>query len=227
MAVEERKFLWSNFARSTLAEKVSSSTTTLRVQPEAAALFPSPGDDEIFSLALWDADLEHYEVVYCTKRAGAELTVERGKEATTARAFAAGALVVHQATAGFFEQLATPEPPTITITLGTNGDLVGYSTDEDDSFGSASPSPPKVGSATLTDALDTGGSFRLIFDVAVSSVTGVTVQTDDGSAELSFDDAIVVNSGGVIYHWSTSFWSGAGHDWGSSSVGETRTLVFS
>ena len=102
MSVEERKFVWANFARSTLAEGVSADATELRIRALDASLFPSPGHDEVFSVVLWSEDLESFEVVYCTGRAGDLLTVERGKEGTTPRAFAAGALVVHQVTAGFF-----------------------------------------------------------------------------------------------------------------------------
>jgi len=102
MSVEERKFVWANFARSTLAEGVSADATELRIRALDASLFPSPDHDEVFSVVLWSEDLESFEVVYCTGRAGDLLTVERGKEGTTPRAFAAGALVVHQVTAGFF-----------------------------------------------------------------------------------------------------------------------------
>lgn len=102
MSVEERKFVWANFARSTLAEGVSADATELRIRALDASLFPSPDYDEVFSVVLWSEDLESFEVVYCTGRAGDLLTVERGKEGTTPRAFAAGALVVHQVTAGFF-----------------------------------------------------------------------------------------------------------------------------
>src|SRR5690606_29079536 len=111
MSVEERKFVWANFARSTLAEGVSADATELRIRALDASLFPSPDYDEVFSVVLWSEDLESFEVVYCTGRVGDLLTVERGKEGTTPRAFAAGALVVHQATAGFFEQVtANPIP---------------------------------------------------------------------------------------------------------------------
>jgi hypothetical protein len=111
MSVEEREFVWANFARSTLAEGVSADATELRIRALDASLFPSPDYDEVFSVVLWSEDLESFEVVYCIGRVGDLLTVERGKEGTTPRAFAAGALVVHQATAGFFEQVfANPIP---------------------------------------------------------------------------------------------------------------------
>lgn len=101
-----RRFVFANFARSTLAARISASATSLRVAEGEGDRFPSPDGtyDEIFSLVLTNDS--QYEIMYCTARAGDILTVERGKEGTTAQLFNAGSNVVHNVTAEFFSQMS-------------------------------------------------------------------------------------------------------------------------
>lgn len=124
MAVELRDYLFANFARSTLAEGISASSTTLRVQSGDGALFPSPDAGafitDIFTVLLFSLDSTEFEICYCTTRSDDTLTVERGKEGTTALSFAAGAYVVHSVTKGFLDQLATSAPaPSAPVLTGT------------------------------------------------------------------------------------------------------------
>jgi hypothetical protein len=109
---ETRRFVFVNFARSTLAARISASATQLRLAEGEGDRFPEPDGtyDEICSIVLKNS--AQYEVMYCTGRVGDVLTVERGKEGTTAQIFALDTPVVHNATAGFFEQL-TAEVPVI------------------------------------------------------------------------------------------------------------------
>lgn len=113
---EERRFVFANFSRSTLAARITASTTELRLAEGEGDRFPSPDGtyDEICSIIV--KTTTQYEVMYCTARSGDVLTVERGKEGTTAQVFAAGTAVVHNVTAGFFEQAAIP-PPVESVTL--------------------------------------------------------------------------------------------------------------
>lgn len=113
-----RAFQWSNFARSTLQTNVTAEATSLQIDSNDASNFPLPGADEIFSVILSDAaDSTIFEVVYCTSRSGGTLTVERGKESTTARAWAAGSTVIHTLTVGFLEQLTFPASSPSAVTL--------------------------------------------------------------------------------------------------------------
>lgn len=117
MSIEIRQFVFSNFARSTLANDIGASDTEINIQPDDAAKFPDPtytelGLDEIFPVILHDAS-GNFEVVYCTGREDAVLTVERAKEGTTALAFSAGTTVIHNVTKGFLlQQTAAPSAPT-------------------------------------------------------------------------------------------------------------------
>lgn len=102
---ELRRFVFANFARSVLAEGISANDTQLRVTESTGDKFPPPDGTyaEIFSALLIEG--ANREIVYCTARGADVMTVERGKEGTTARAFSAGATLVHVPTAAFFEQL--------------------------------------------------------------------------------------------------------------------------
>ena len=110
---EFRPFQFANFARSTLAARLSEQGTSLEVAESTGDRFPNPAEGEIFSLVL--AAGSSYEVLYCTARSGDVLTVERAKEGTTAAEFPANTAVVHTATAGFLERLAFESPaPSLT-----------------------------------------------------------------------------------------------------------------
>jgi len=115
---EFRAFQWSNFARSLLTSGASASSDTLPIDPADVDLFPELSDfyeEQIFSLVVWKADLSAFEVMYCTAVNGANLSVERAQEGTTALSFTAGDIVVHTCTAAFFEQsfVAAPTAPVL------------------------------------------------------------------------------------------------------------------
>lgn len=101
---EPRQFNFANFARSTLLEAISADATELRVQEGLGAVFPTADQahGEIFAVVVGSG--ASYEIMYVTAKANDTFTVERGKEGTTARAWVAGAPIIHTATAGFFEQ---------------------------------------------------------------------------------------------------------------------------
>ena len=107
--------LLSNNARSTLAGALTDISTTLSVQTGDAAKFPSPTGDDWFPVTVVKAD-GTYEIMRCTGRAAAVLTVERAQEGTTAVAFDAGDRIDLRLTAGAIAQIqedaaAAANPP--------------------------------------------------------------------------------------------------------------------
>lgn len=88
----------TNNATSLLAAAIDAGATTLSVLTADAGRFPNPAAGDWFPLTLVD-NAGNMEIVKATGRAGAIITVERGKEGTTAKAFAAGARVDLRATA--------------------------------------------------------------------------------------------------------------------------------
>jgi len=88
----------TNNATSLLSAAIGADDTTLSVLTADAGKFPNPAAGEWFPLTLVD-NAGNMEILKATTRAGSIITVERGKEGTTAKAFAAGARVDLRATA--------------------------------------------------------------------------------------------------------------------------------
>lgn len=81
-------YLVANGASTALASDIDAVTTTISVQAATGGVFPSPGVDEVFALVLEDT-AGNVEICHCTSRTGDALTVVRGQENTTAKAFTA------------------------------------------------------------------------------------------------------------------------------------------
>lgn len=80
--------LFSNNASATLASSISSSATTITVSTGQGALFPTMAAGEYILATLTDSS-NNLEVVKITNRVSDVLTVLRGQDGTTARAYAA------------------------------------------------------------------------------------------------------------------------------------------
>lgn len=92
----------TNNATSTLAASITSGSATLSVQTADAGKFPTLGAGDWFPLTVVDT-AGNMEVMRVTARAGAVLTISRGQEGTTAKAFSAGARVDVRLTAATLE----------------------------------------------------------------------------------------------------------------------------
>jgi len=113
--------LSANNANTTLATGISSSTTTLVLASGTGALFPSPGTNQYFPVTLNDALTGLvYEICWCTSRAGDNLTVLRGQEGTTARAWLLGDYAYNANTAGNIQTgraFSATNNPTLPFTI--------------------------------------------------------------------------------------------------------------
>lgn len=87
--------VFTNNATSSLTAAITAAQTTLTVAEPT--LFPSPSAGDWFPLTLVEGS--NMEIVRCTARSGATLTVTRAQEGTTAQAFGAGAQADHRLTA--------------------------------------------------------------------------------------------------------------------------------
>jgi hypothetical protein len=103
--------LYANNAQSTLASSITSSQTTITVASGTGVKFPNPvSGTQFFRVALTAASSPdtNIEVVYCTARSTDTLTVIRGQEGTTARAWSVLDLIANVATAGTYSQFLQP-----------------------------------------------------------------------------------------------------------------------
>ena len=71
--------LWKNDASSTIAGALTTTSTTINLQPGTGALFPNPTGGDYFLGTLYDAATKTItEIVKCTARNIDTLTVVRG-----------------------------------------------------------------------------------------------------------------------------------------------------
>ena len=96
----------TNNATSLLAGAIDAAATTLSIDNVDAGKFPNPAAGDWFPLTIVD-NAGNMEIMKATARAGTIITVERAKEDTSAKAYAAGARVDVRLTAGAISEFTT------------------------------------------------------------------------------------------------------------------------
>ena len=93
--------LFANQAQTTLAAPISAVATQIQVAVGTANIFPSPAVNQAVTITLVSATNSLItEIVSCTNITGDVLTIVRGQQGTTARAWATNDFVVNLMTAG-------------------------------------------------------------------------------------------------------------------------------
>lgn len=130
--------LAANNAQTVLAAGISSSATSMTVNTGTGALFPSPvSGTSFFKLTLVDAETGLItEIVHVTARTGDTMTIDRGQEGTTARAWSANDIAANMMTAGTLSYLLSNfQPLDATLTalagLATGSNKLPYFTGTD------------------------------------------------------------------------------------------------
>jgi len=130
--------LAANNAQTVLAAGISSSATSMTVNTGTGALFPSPASGvSFFKLTLVDAATGQLsEIVHVTARSGDTMTIDRGQEGTTARAWSANDIAANMMTAGTLSYiLSNFQPLDATLTalasVATGADKLAYFTGTD------------------------------------------------------------------------------------------------
>lgn len=108
---------WSNNASGALASSISSSATTIVLASGQGVEFPVPGGGNYFYATLTDTS-NNLEVVKVTARTVDTLTVVRGQDGSTARAYTAGDLLELRPTAAALTDMQA-YTPSGNITAGT------------------------------------------------------------------------------------------------------------
>lgn len=106
------KFKFENFASSTLAAGIAAGDTTFNLAAGTGAKFPTLAAGEYFMLKVINS-AKQAEIVKVTAHAASsdQLTVERAKEGTAARAFASGDAVQLILTRDLLAEFLTRNPP--------------------------------------------------------------------------------------------------------------------
>ena len=98
--------LFANNAKTTLADPLTSISTTLTVSPTTGSEFPNPVAGQYFVITLTDAATGLInEIMWCTARSGDNLTVIRGREGTAAKSWLINDYVSAFPTAGTMADL--------------------------------------------------------------------------------------------------------------------------
>ncbi|MEH5889120.1 hypothetical protein [Enterobacter roggenkampii] len=105
--------LAANNAQTVLAAGISASATSITVNSGTGSLFPTPSAGvSFFKLTLIDAATGQLnEIVHVTARVGDTMTIVRGQEGTTSRAWSANDIAANMLTSGtlgLFAQLESP-----------------------------------------------------------------------------------------------------------------------
>jgi hypothetical protein len=98
---------FANSAYATLASSITSSATSITLTTGQGARFPSLSGGDYFYATLIDTS-NNLEIVKCTARSTDVLTVVRGQESTTARAYSAGDRIELRITAQGLLDLFSP-----------------------------------------------------------------------------------------------------------------------
>lgn len=119
---KKRKF--ANNAWGTLASSITSTDTTITLTAGHGARFPTLGTNEVFLATLIDSS-NNLEIIEVTARSTDTLTVVRGQEGTTARAYGAGDRIELRVTKGVLESVAQKdEDPVFTSHVSMSGTQV-------------------------------------------------------------------------------------------------------
>lgn len=87
--------LFSNFAQSTLASGITDTDSSLTVSTGDGSLFPDPAFSGDYFVCILQKSDGTYEYIHCTARSTDTLTIERGKEGTSAQSFSSGDLIMN------------------------------------------------------------------------------------------------------------------------------------
>ena len=204
----------SNNATSTLAASINATATTISVVSGDAARFPALTAGDWFPVTVVDS-AGNMEIMRCTARSGATLTVARAQEGTTGKAFAAGSRIEVRLTAAVIEdvrvalgnELAAALALKLNLTGGTiSGDLVvngdngvdarrGYT----GSYGSSAGSGGNWGAnlwaiGNAYDGVGYGTSYVITGHYGLSWLRSTHV-----SARAEVGEGLYHTVGGVIY----------------------------
>lgn len=186
--------LAANNAQTVLAAGISASATSLTVNSGTGSLFPAPSDGvSFFKLTLIDAATGQLtEIMHVTARTGDTMTIERGQEGTTARAWSANDIAANMMTAGTLNYiLANFQPLDATLTalagLASGDNKLPYFTGTDTAAQTDLTSVGRdiIGKSTIADIL----TYLKLGEAAKRGVgTGAKQIPDMSEFSASFSD---------------------------------------
>lgn len=230
----------ANNASSTLASAINNSTTTVSIASGDASKFPALAAGEWFPLTVVDAS-GNIEVMRVTARSSATLTVVRGQEGTTARAFAAGSKCDLRLTAAaaVAPALAT-DATAVTQAAGDNSKALANTEFVQNAVGIAVPTGAVMGfarnSAPAGWLKANGAAVSRTAYAALFAAIGTTFGAGDGSTTFNlpdlraefvrgWDDSRGIDTGRVFGSWQDQMVGPHNHPTVASNSGFTGGLA--
>lgn len=223
--------LAANNAQTTIAAAINATATTVSLAAGTGTLFPAPvSGTSYFKLTLIDAATEQLtEIVHVTARSGDSLTILRGQEGTTARAWSANDIAANMMTAGSLSLMAQYD--TVEFLDATTGRLLNVQTFNASGTYTPTPGTKKIivevigaggggGSASGANASSVGigagggaGGYAKSLITSVPSSQSVVVGVGGNPSSpggLSSFGSIVANGGlggdsSISSAWTTAF----------------------
>ena len=189
--------LFANQAQTTLALPVASTDTTIYVAAGTGSYFPAPSANQAVTLTLVNSTNNLIvEIISCTNITGDVLTVVRGQEGTTARAWNRGDFVTNLMTAGTansFAQLYGLENGLYSASfqnmLTQTGQVI-----------SVPVNPTDLVNKAYADSISTS-NFKAECQVATTApITLSGLQTIDGYTTIAGDRVLVKNETNNAYN---------------------------
>lgn len=173
--------LLTNNAVAVLNAGISDSATSVTLNSGQGALFPNPGVGEYFYATLVDASY-NVEIVKCTARTTDTLTIVRGQDGTTARAYIAGDRLELRPIAEHFREKADKGANTdITSLTGITGAISSADSVQFDTTAGVTPGVGQVAwdssQGTLAVGLLGGNVISLVGQSLIAYVTNAEATT--------------------------------------------------
>ena len=191
----------SNFCESTLSQACEAADTTIYIDATDADLLPALGGGDKAKGVLFNAT--YREIVNITAESAGALTVERGQESTSARAWASGTKFVHTPTAEILQ--ATLASLAATKFFGTGTGTNAYTVN----VGASNPIPTLADGEEVTFLIPNSNTSAANPTLVVTDGTTSTTSKNILRADGSVPDPAELKSGFLaraIYSTSLNGW---------------------
>lgn len=203
-------FIFSNFAASTLAGPLSTTSSTAIVSSGTGAEFPQPSGAQQFAAVLNDAATGLlYEVIYVTAVSGDDFTILRGQEGTVALTWIAGDLIANVVTAGQMASMVQQVSVSPIRIVTTSGVFPVTTADANGHVGLSRTSGVGASSTTLPDNAIAGQNYTIEDLAGNAQQYNITVNAPAGQSIAGLDKFVMnVNRQSKTFtYYGSNVWS--------------------